>query len=258
MNPLYIIPSYDNIEKSLELAKRYQALFEYNDFYKPYLLDNADMLREMIRFYTSLERDRKDDTLHAAFLDIALHSQDSKIRDVSEHRVRQCMDITAQLGIRGIILHTNYIANFHAAAYQETWLEKNEEFIRRISREYPGIQIYMENMFDVSPGFLTKLAERLEDVKSFGVCFDIAHANLSQVPLEQWHQALSPYIRHIHINDNKGVVDSHDMPGTGNIDWNLVKKLMGNRPVSVLLEITDVQAQEQALIHMKEEGIFPF
>ena len=36
----YVIPDLDNIEKYLELSKKYNLGFEYNDFFMPKLLDD--------------------------------------------------------------------------------------------------------------------------------------------------------------------------------------------------------------------------
>ena len=84
-----IIPDSSNIRRSLDLAEKYGAVFEYNDFMLPgYLDDRAECRRKMI-FYKSLGRDCSNDTLHGAFIDISVHSEDSLIRKVSRFRVRQ-------------------------------------------------------------------------------------------------------------------------------------------------------------------------
>ena len=47
----HIIPEYENIEKSLELANKYNAVFEYNYFFKPNVFENEEELEKRIIFY---------------------------------------------------------------------------------------------------------------------------------------------------------------------------------------------------------------
>lgn len=255
MHQLHIIPDVNRIHESLKLAKAYKAVFEYNDFFQPRILEDKAELEKRINFYMKLERDRSKDTLHGAFLDIAVNSSDPRIRKISEYRVRQSMDIAARLGLAGVIFHTNYISNFRLKAYLQQWQEKSSEFIRKMGREYPGIHIYMENMFDVIPDPLADLAESLSDCENFGVCFDVAHANLSEVPLKQWFQVLRPYIRHFHINDNMGLEDSHEVLGAGNIDWFLVTDMILKTNASVLLEVGDMNKQQASLAYLEKNHI---
>ena len=56
MRKLYVIPNASRIERSIELAERYGAGFEYNDFYLPDVLDNSARVDELIDFYKSLPK----------------------------------------------------------------------------------------------------------------------------------------------------------------------------------------------------------
>ena len=51
----HIIPEYENIGKSLELAKKYNAVFEYNDFFKAPVFENEEVLEERINFYNKVK-----------------------------------------------------------------------------------------------------------------------------------------------------------------------------------------------------------
>ena len=64
------------------------------------------------------------------------------------------------------------------------------------------MEVYVENMFDDEPDLLLALAKELSDVPHFGVCLDFAHAYLSKNTTPGWNNALRPYTRHLHINDN--------------------------------------------------------
>ena len=259
MKSIYIIPKRDNIEESLRLSKEYNAYFEYNDFFIPAVLDDEEKKKELIEFYKSLPRDRSNDTLHGAFLDVTLHSSDARIREVSELRVRQSMDVAKELGIRGVIFHTNMIANFKDPVYMKNWVNTNAAFYKKILTEYSGIYIFVENMFDFDPDMLVELAQELKEEPYFGVCLDYAHATISKVSAKKWLEVLTPYIKHMHINDNDLKDDLHKALGQGKIDYKEYTRLMNENEmeVSVLVEVSRVEEQINSLEYMRREQIYP-
>lgn len=259
MDSIYIIPKKDRIEESLKLSKQYNAYFEYNDFFIPAILDDEEKKRELIEFYKGLPRDRSRDTLHGAFLDVTLHSSDARIREVSELRVRQSMEIAKELGIRGVIFHTNMIANFKEKVYMENWVKMNAQFYKKILTEYPGIYVFVENMFDFDPDLLLRLAEELKEEVYFGICLDYAHATISKVPAREWIKVLKPYIKHMHINDNDLKDDLHKVLGQGNIDYKEFTRIIEENGVrsSVLVEVSKIEDQMASLEYMKKEAIYP-
>lgn len=260
MGRLYLIPSVDSIDRVMELSKEYDTCFEYNDFFLPAVLDNEEKVKERIAFYKGLPRDRSRDTLHGAFLDITVHSDDRLIREASVFRVRQCLDIASQLGIRAVIFHTNMIPNFKSPSYMENWVKRNAIFWRLMLQEYKTLEIYIENMFDEDPDMLLCLAKEMESEERFGVCFDYAHASISKVAVKDWVECLAPYIRHMHINDNDLKVDQHRAVGQGLIEWKVYTELMENYRInsSVLVEVSEIGKQQDSLLYMKENGIYPF
>lgn len=259
MKSVYIIPQKDNIEESLRLSKEYNAYFEYNDFFIPAILDDEEKKGELIEFYKGLPRDRSQDTLHGAFLDVTLHSSDARIKEISELRVRQSLDIAKELGIRGVIFHTNMIANFKEPVYMKNWVNTNAAFYKKMLTEYPGIYIFVENMFDFDPDMLVELAKELKDEPHFGVCLDYAHATISKVPAKEWVPVLKPYIKHMHINDNDLKNDLHKALGQGDINYKLFTKLISENGIepSVLVEVSRAEEQAASLEYMKKEGIYP-
>lgn len=254
-----VVPSYEHIDSTLELVKTYQVAFEYNDFMMPRMLDDAVKCKRVIEFYKSLDRDRSMDTLHGAFLDICVHSSDSLIRDASRKRVYQSMEIAQELGVRGVVFHSNTIPNFCAPYYQKQWIGDNTEFWRQAAKDFPKLDIYMENMFDMDSGCITQLGKNLEDVKNFGLCLDYAHASVFGVreSRSHWFEVMTPYVKHMHINDNDLLDDQHLAVGSGKIDWEEFKKLLkaSQSPASILVEIKSVTAQRRSFEYLKKAGI---
>lgn len=256
---IYIIPDRENIEKSLSVAKKWNAYFEYNDFFLPDVLDNQEIVQQRIDFYKSLDRDRTFDTMHGAFLDVTIHSSDSLIREISIKRIRQSMDIASELGIRGVVFHTNIIPNFAQDYYYNQWLEKNEHFWRTILKEYPNLNIFVENMFDQTPDAIVELAQHMKDHSRFGLCYDYAHACVFGSDVDNWTARIAPYVKHMHINDNDLKKDLHQTIGEGSIDWKHFNDLMMKYHIegSVLIEIHSFEKQESSLEYMKKKRIYP-
>ncbi len=260
MRDLYIIPNRNKIQESLEVSKVFGAAFEYNDFFYPAILEDEGKIKEIIDFYKALPRDRSKDTLHGAFFDVTLHSTDPKIREISELRVRQSMDIARAMGLRGAIFHTNMIPNFKPAFYVNHWIKSSADFYKKLADEYPDIQIFVENMFDDSPDMLRALAVEMQGVESFGICLDYAHASISGTPVERWVESLLPFVKHMHINDNNLKDDEHRTIGQGDIDYHVYSRYMKENNVqsSVLIEMNDPKNQLESLIYLKKEEMYPF
>ncbi|MBD5451439.1 MAG: TIM barrel protein [Lachnospiraceae bacterium] len=260
MQQLYMIPDRNKIAESLQLAEDYHAAFEYNDFFNPMVLEDKKKTDELISFYCKQPHDRSKDTMHGAFLDITIHSEDPLIRQASELRIRQSMEIARAMELRGVVFHTGRLHGFRDKTYIENWLKVNEEFFREILQRYPKQQIFMENMFDEAPDILAQLAERFCDEPRFGVCLDYAHAALTNISGEDWIKTLARYTRHMHINDNDTINDLHQEVGTGQIDWRLFDSGVRRYGVdaTVLVEMKDLERQRRSMEYLKKNALYPF
>ncbi len=260
MGELYCIPRLQDIKKYLEFAEKYNACFEYNDFFIPKILDDSFAIDKVVKQYMEVRHVCLQDTIHGAFLDICVNSEDPEIFAASDYRVRQCMDIAKRMNAKAVVFHTNYIVNFRLRTYIDSWINRNEEYWRRIINEYKDQYIYIENMFDDAPFMLAELAKRMADEPHFGVCFDIAHAFISGSPVEDWYNVVSPYVKHIHANDNDGVEDLHNPVGEGRLEWDVFDSWcrgFKDKP-SLLVEVRSFEDLEKSVKYMQEHNIYPF
>lgn len=218
---LLIIPERDKLDAYIELADKYGVGFEYNDFFIPSVLDSDEELESVIKTYCSANGMPKYCTSHGAFLDVTIFSDDSRIFDASDYRVEQSLSIAERLGAKGVVFHTNYIPNFIIDSYRTGWVEKNVSYWSDKLDRHRNIDIYIENMFDTDCELLAELGERMKDREHFGICFDYAHAQVfgDENEIDVWVKKLSPYVKHMHINDNDFRQDLHLAVGTGKTDW---------------------------------------
>lgn len=260
MRQVYLIPNRNELEQLVELRKQYKACWEYNDFFSPMVLNDKKVQREIIDTYAKVVPDFSKDTIHGAFLDVTLHSMDNLIREASELRVRQSLDIAKEMGVRGVVFHTGRLYNFREENYTKNWLNVNEKFFRTILEEYPDTEIYMENMFDEASDIMAQLAERMKDADRFGICLDYAHARVYGENDIQWFNDLAPFVKHMHINDNDGMNDLHQPVGDGTINWEWFNQLMDqhNIQASVLVEVSGYEKQKKSLEFMTRNHVIPF
>lgn len=248
-----IIPDFNNLQQSLELSQEYDAGFEYNDFFNPAVYSDEEEIKRRIQVYKQLDRDRSKDTLHGVFIDMAAASKDPYIRKYSREKMEQSVVIATELGVKGVIFHSGLIGELQLSSYIKDWADEQESFIRKLLEDYPSIEIYMENTFEKSPAALLRLKERLKDEERFRLCLDYGHACLSPTPIKEWIVSLTPFIGHMHVNDNDLHADLHLVPGEGMIDFMECKKLLEENGIntSVLLEIAGVEKQRRAFACMR-------
>ncbi len=255
MKQLLIIPKQDELKEYLSVAEEYELGFEYNDFFLPDLLDDAEKLKEVIAKYKACEVP-KFTTLHGAFFDVIPFSVDKRIREISDGRIRQSIEIAKELSAKAVVFHTNYNPFLSSKAYMESWLEINTEYWSGILKAYPDMNIYLENMFDITPDLMEALSEKLSAYDNYGVCLDYAHASLSKTTPEIWAERLGKYVKHIHINDNDLVSDLHFAWGDGEINrqnfYQCYDKYM--KGASVLIEMSTMENVKKSLEVLKREN----
>lgn len=255
MKKVLIIPDINNIEDSLELSKKYGLGFEYNDFFDPDVLDDEKRVEELIATYKSYELPSYS-TLHGAFFDVIPFSKDKKIKEISEMRINQSIDVARRLGTSAVVFHTNYNPFLNTIGYMKHWIEENVKFWSGVLEANKDINIYLENMFDTTPEMLKDLSEELCRYDNYGVCLDYGHASISNVKPEEWARTLSGFIKHIHINDNDLKSDLHLSWGDGEIDrkifYEAYKAHMS--AASVLIETSAMENQKKSIEKLIEEG----
>ncbi len=157
---------------------------------------------------------------HGPFIDLAHYSADPEIRDVCRKRYHQAFDFAEELGACYVLFHSQYNPIIRVPKYRQMYHEGNltfwPEFIERA--EALGIPIYLENMFDDSPGPVCDIVRALAS-PSLKLCLDIAHAVIfSDNSVAEWIDAYGEDLAHIHINDCHGDSDDHLGLGMGSLD----------------------------------------
>ncbi len=258
MGDFLIVSRLDRLEEYKQISQEYHVAFEINDFFEPEILDSERKVQQMIQTYRQAGVP-KGSTMHGAFLDVTVFSRDKRIRQISEQRMEQSMEIARQLDVRGVVFHTNCNPLIFDAGYEAMVVERTTAVLERLLYSYPEVQIYLENMFDTTPDILKKISKELKDYKNYGVCLDYAHVGIYGDSVDKWVGVLAPMVRHLHINDNDLKRDLHLAVGDGKIDWEQFAMYYRKyfRECSVLIETTLPQEQRKSLEYIKQlEGLY--
>lgn len=257
MKKLLVIPKRESIEEYIKLAEEHELGFEYNDFFAPGLLDDAEALAEAVQFYT--DRTLPDyTTMHGAFYDMVPCSVDERIRQVAQLRIQQSLDVARRVGASAVVFHTGYNPGLNTKEYIDGWLKQNISFWANILQENKDLNIYLENMFETSPDLLEALAKTLERYANFGLCLDYSHASLYGGNPSLWAERIGRFIKHIHINDNDGSSDGHLAWGAGVTDReqfyaDYAAYMQG---ATVLVETSSLENAVKSLDRLMKEGFW--
>lgn len=127
-----------------------------------------------------------------------------------------------------IVIHGLKLAKY-LGSEEEEW-KRTEEFIDSIApmAKEMGIIICIENLYESIGGHLVegpccnvrKAVERIDRINDryhaevLGFCFDTGHANLVGIDFESFLTALGDRLKVLHIHDNDGIQDLHQIPFT--------------------------------------------
>ncbi|MCM1217941.1 MAG: sugar phosphate isomerase/epimerase [Lachnospiraceae bacterium] len=138
------------------------------------------------------------------------------------------MAVCAFFGCPYIVVHGFKLARFlgsEEAEWEQT--ERFLDFLAPMAKEM-GITVCIENLYEGIGGHLVegpccdakkavgRIARMNEKYHSevLGFCFDTGHANLVGLDFEEFITTLGPHLKVLHIHDNDGISDLHQIPFT--------------------------------------------
>ncbi len=153
---------------------------------------------------------------HAPFAELCPCAIDPMVRDVTMRRFRQAAALSRAYGIRRIVVHSGFIPHVY---YPVWFVEQSARFFRALLDAEPEVTLCVENVLDDDPAPLMDLADAVDDPR-LGLCLDVGHANaVSKIPVRQWLKRLAPRLMHLHLHDNDGAADLHQIPGDGSLGF---------------------------------------
>lgn len=142
------------------------------------------------------------------------------------------MEIGRFLECQNIVIHGTKMSKFVGSEEAEwTVTEKFLDMLVPLAKKYNMIMC-IENLYDAVGKHLVegpccnarKAAERIDQFNEkhgaevLGFCFDTGHANLVGIDFEDFILSLGNRLKVLHIHDNDGIRDLHQMPYTFTMD----------------------------------------
>jgi sugar phosphate isomerase/epimerase len=169
-------------------------------------------------------------SFHAPFADdIDISSLEPACREHALAEILRAVEAAASLGVHYFVIHPGP-ENGDIPSREERLLriENVCSVLERVAARCGevGIQCVLENklphlMFGQSADLLWILT--CLKGNRVGACLDTGHAHLAG-ELYPLVYKMAPYLRLLHVHDNKGHGDDHLPPGDGRIDWTAVLK----------------------------------
>lgn len=190
-------------------------------------------------------------TLHGPFFDLVPGAMDKKMLQASRDRLREAFDLIPVFEPRSIVCHTGYDRKRYPDA-QDGWLETAVETWRPLIDGLEGTQtaLMIENVYEKTPRMLLRLLKGLNSEKA-GFCFDTGHMNVfSETDMDGWLEAMTPFLKQVHLHDNDGLRDDHLAIGAGKIDFD---RLFAHIEKNRLRPIFTLEAHEEEAIRQSFE-----
>lgn len=201
-----------NVEDVIDLAVEHNLGVEIMLFSYPDVLDD-NWQNELAIYRTILRRVPGPITLHGPFMDMVSGSPDNRINEVCIGRYRHAMHIANELEIGKIVLHPNFIGSLHNPSYREGWHKRNVIFWDSVANYAAplGVTIALENMWEFEPGIIADVLREV-DHPNLRACLDVGHAHVfgdKQIKFQTWLDTMAPWLIHLHMNNNNGILDEH-------------------------------------------------
>jgi sugar phosphate isomerase/epimerase len=248
----------NNVEDCIDLAVEYDLGIEVMAFAYPDILD-GNWQQTLATYRNMLRRIAGPITLHGPFMDMVGGSPDERINQVCFQRYQHAIHIASELDAELIVLHANFIGSLHNSEYRKGWHQRNVDFWGSLAEYADGheITVTLENMWEFEPGIIRDLLRDLDHPR-MKACLDIGHAYVFGDPeysLQDWLNAMEPWLIHTHMNNNNGQLDEHH-----GFDWEhgvldyerILKRVraLKHQP-NIVLEMYQVEDMRQSLSYLE-------
>lgn len=171
-------------------------------------------------------------SIHATFADINPGSLNPNVREFALKEIKKCIRLASELEAKIVTVHPGDLG-----ATGITFPEKvKKQIIKSLGElakygEALEVKVGLENM-PICPWVQLEDIYTPEGIRFFvetvnsptlGITWDIGHSHTTNIPLEEFFEAFSDHLWHIHLNDNLGLIDgwrdTHLSLGQGSINW---------------------------------------
>ena len=182
--------------------------------------------------------------------------------------IKRALELAETIPVTSCVLHLGLSQNDEWCEYTLEHSLTAVEHLKAFAAPL-GVKLLLENLPNpiATPEHLLEIL-RIGHFDTCGICFDVAHAHLSETPIAETIELLRPRIAELHLSDNDGRTDAHLWPAsgterpetlaTGSIDWFNLYAALDSLPASIpaVLEIADTQIADLAAATRTAREVF--
>ncbi len=188
--------------------------------------------------------------LHAPFIDFHPGTRDKSSHRRTIQLLEHSLILAERISAEKIVFHPGLEPNC-SRRRSEIWLEQSYNLWSNYIdwAQTNNCTFCIENIYEPSPDALLQLMSAINS-PNFGHVFDIGHWNIFCADrLTKWLDQTAPFIRHLHLHDNRGHMDEHLAIGAGTVPFCELFDWLANRDYSpsITLENHNLQALNQSL-----------
>ena len=152
-----------------------------------------------------------------------LCSSNEAIRCDSVRYIEDAIDNALKLGAPSISLCAGM--TLHGESIEHGWKQLRQSIVELLDyTDKTKLKLLIEPAHRAESTLILTIADGLRMVREIGserlgICLDTGHANVNGEDLHQIVHNLRGVPMHIHIDDNRGDSDAHQIPGEGNINY---------------------------------------
>lgn len=170
-------------------------------------------------------------SIHGPICDLNLASLNSEISLLVVRRMERSLRNAALLGAKTWVLHPGTHGALSWVHPGEDWKVNRSNMERlHILGQKLGVEVAIENI-SAEYAILGRVKDFLRLYREWpqapDMTLDVGHSHVKK-QTEEYLEKLNGRIRHVHLHDNKGDVDTHLAVGSGTIRWRkFLKALLG-------------------------------
>ena len=210
---------YHNFKGALQIASELNCGIEISRFGKLKDIENLfDFTKK--EYLCALKDFDGDVTLHGFFSNLNVAAKDPLIREVSEKRYYQSLELACEFGAKTVVFHTCFNNLLKHHEYRQMYFQRNIEFFHEFIPyfEKEGITVTLENVHEPDWELIRSIVGAINS-PFFKATIDIGHCNLhSDYPVSEWIKNYGIMLHHMHFHNNFKDEDAHDSLLSGSID----------------------------------------
>lgn len=190
----------------------------------------------------------------------------ARLGNAEQRLIKESIMIADALGSGVVVIHPGRINGIKERSFGS--MVSGLSCIAKFAED-ANVTLGLENKEGTDPFNLcisaSDLIKAIQEIGSpnLGATFDIGHANLTcegnQEKLREYANEIKDHVAHLHIHDNNGYLtenfggDLHGAPGTGVIDFSILKELKFNGVYNLeVFSVEDVREGKKMLLGLKE------